>query len=363
MNRLVSLDFFRGLTIALMIVVNTPGSWASVYPPLRHADWHGATPTDLVFPFFLFIVGVSIALAYSKKKDNGHVNAASYIKIVRRTVTIIILGLFLTLFPKFDFSNLRIVGVLFRIALVFLACASLYLNTSWKTQLKVGMACLIGYWIAMKFIPFSDGATGQLDPGINMAAWIDRFITPGRMYKTTWDPEGLFSTIPAIGTGIFGLLIGQLILNKKYTQHRKIIWIFAIGFIAFLIGNVWGWVFPINKHIWTSSYVLFAGGLAAMFLATSIWIIDELGYQNWFTKLGVVFGMNAITAYVLSGLVFRLFSIPVVGEKGIQSLWMSSLPELGLAPAFASLLWAICYTGVIYLIAYIMYQKKIFVKV
>jgi len=363
MNRLTSLDFFRGLTIALMIIVNTPGSWTHVFPPLRHAEWHGATPTDLVFPFFLFIVGVSIALAYANKKDAGHINSRVYIKIVRRTITILLLGILLAVFPKFDFSNVRIVGVLFRIGLVFLACSFLYLKTSWKTQLRVGIACLVGYWIAMKFIPFPGGEVGQLDPGVNMAAWIDTYITPGRMYKESWDPEGMFSTIPAIGTGIFGLLIGQLILNKKLTQHRKIIWIFSIGFIAFLIGNAWGWIFPINKHIWTSSYVMFCGGLAAMFLAASMWFIDELNYSNWFTKLGVVFGMNAITAYVLSGLVGRLFQIPLSGGKGLQSLWMSSLMDIGVNPQIVSLGWAIFYMLLIFVIAYVMYRKKIFVKV
>ena len=362
MKRLVSLDFFRGITIALMIIVNSPGSWSHVYPPLLHAKWHGMTPTDLVFPFFLFIVGVSIALAYAQKKASGSVSSAAFQKIVKRSFYIFCLGLFLALFPRFDFGNLRVVGVLQRIAIVFMICSILYLKTSWRTQLKVGITCLVGYWICMAFIPFPGGETGSLEPGNNFTAWIDSYITPGRFYQKTWDPEGLFSTIPAIGTGIFGLLVGQVILNKVLSQNKKIIWIFAIGTMGLLIGTIWSWVFPLNKHIWTSSYVLVAGGLASLFLAAAIWFIDELKMTRG-TKLGVVFGMNAITAYVLHGVIGRLFHIPIKGEAGIQSLWMSGLGEIGLPMQLASLLWAVSYMLLIYLIVYVMYRKKIFLKI
>lgn len=362
MKRLVSLDFFRGLTIALMIVVNCPGSWNSVYPPFLHATWHGVTPTDLVFPFFLFIVGVSIALAYAGKKQSGSISSSTYLKIVKRTLIIFALGIFLALFPKFNFGDLRIAGVLQRIALVFLVCAFLYLKTSWRTQAYIGLACLLVYYVFMCFVPFGESAAGTLEPGDNFAAWIDRFITPGRMYRKTWDPEGLFSTIPAIGNGIAGMLIGRIILEKKKSNHVKIIWIFTLGLIAFSTGYMWDYIFPANKHIWTSSFVLWTSGLAAMFLAASMWIIDELGYKKW-TKLGVVFGMNAITAYVLHGVVLRLFRLPVIGDQSIQAFWMSSLTNFGFAPKLASLLWALAYMLLIYLFVLILYRKKIFIKV
>ncbi len=362
MKRLVSLDFFRGLTIALMIIVNSPGSWSDVYAPLLHADWHGLTPTDCVFPFFLFIVGVSIALAYSKKKAGGEISRAAYTKIIKRSILIFALGLFLALFPKFDFANLRVMGVLQRIAIVFLFCSLLYLKTSWRTQLRVGIVCLVGYWVVMKLFPFGSGEIGVLEPGNNVAAWIDRYITPGRMYRTTWDPEGLFSTIPAIGTGIFGLLIGQIILNKDLTQNRKLIWIFSWGTVALFAGHIWSWFFPLNKALWTSSYVLVTGGLATLFLAAAMWFIDDQGWKRG-TKLGVVFGMNAITAYVLHGVIFRLFQIPLVGDQGIQSLWMTGLGDIGISLKFASFLWALIYMLLIYVIVYIMYRKKIFIKI
>lgn len=362
MNRLRSLDFFRGMTIALMIIVNTPGDWGHVYPPFLHAQWHGVTPTDLVFPFFLFIVGVSIALAYASKKQSGSISSKTFLKIVKRTVIIFMLGIFLALFPKFNFADLRIVGVLQRIALVFLFCSVLYLKASWRTQLYVGIACLVGYYVCMCFVPYGSSAAGTLVPGDNFAAWIDRFITPGRMYRETWDPEGLFSTIPALGNGIIGMLVGQLLLNKKKSNHVKIIWIFTLGLGCFITGYMWDYVFPANKHIWTSSYVLWSSGLAAMFLAASMWIIDEKGYQKW-TKLGVVFGMNAITAYVLHGVLFRLFNIPLINDEGIRSIWMSGLSDIGIAPQLVSLMWAVAYMLFIYVFVLTLYKRKIFIKV
>ena len=362
MKRLISLDFFRGMTICLMIIVNCPGSWSTVYPPLLHAEWHGVTPTDLVFPFFLFIVGVSIVLAYSKKKQSGSISGTVYTKILRRSLIIFALGLFLALFPSFDFANLRVVGVLQRIALVFAICSVIYLHTGWKAQLWIGVGCLFGYYLLMCFVPYGDSAAGTLAPGDNLAAWIDQYITPGRMYQKTWDPEGFFSTIPAVGTGITGMLIGAIIIAKKLTNHVKIIWIFSFGLIWFATGYMWDYIFPANKHIWTSSYVLISSGLAAMFLALSMWIIDEQGYKSW-TKLGVVFGSNAITAYVLHGVLLRLFQIPVSGDQGIQGLWMSGLQDISMSGQLASFLWAISYMLFIYSIIYVMYRKKIFLKV
>ena len=179
-SRLISLDFFRGLTIAAMIVVNDPGSWSYVFPPLRHAEWHGVTPTDLVFPFFLFIVGVSIVLALSKRKST---NKSIYFKILKRSCILFSIGIALALFPNFDFENLRVAGVLQRIALVYLFCSIIYLKSSNLIQVWLGIICLIVYWIFMTFVPFGDSIAGTLEPGNNFAAWVDQYITPGRMYQ------------------------------------------------------------------------------------------------------------------------------------------------------------------------------------
>ena len=359
MKRLVSLDFFRGLTVALMILVNSPGSWSHVYPPLLHADWHGVTPTDLVFPFFLFIVGVSIALAYHKKKMDGVISSSTYIKILRRTAILFILGLFLALFPSFDFSNLRVVGVLQRIAIVFLFCSLLFLNFNWRNQLLICITLLFLYFIAMCYVPVPGVGKGILEPGKNMAAWIDSFLVPGRMYQKTWDPEGFFSTLPAISTGITGLLIGQILTNRNTSQEQKVIWIFFGGFLTFIIGYMWGWVFPLNKHIWTSSYVLFTSGLAAMTLAASMWYIDGLNKRSY-TFVGVVFGMNAIAAYVLHGVLWRIFNL---GDPGLQRAFMAFYESIGVNMKLASLFWAVFYTSLCFLFAWILYRRKIFIKV
>ena len=358
MKRLLSLDFFRGLTIAGMIIVNDPGSWSHVYAPLRHAEWHGATPTDLVFPFFLFIVGVSISLSLSKRKGSSNL----YVKIFKRSAIIFLLGIFLALFPKFDFENLRIVGVLQRIALVYLVCAILYLNTSHSTQLKTGIGLLFIYWITMAFIPFNGNLAGTLDPGNNFAAWIDSFIVPGRLYQETWDPEGFYSTLPAIATGISGMLSGKIILDNSNSLKDKIIKLFYWGAIVLIIGSFWDYIFPINKHIWTSSYVLYSTGLAMIILAMSMWIIDEKKYTNNI-KFGLVFGSNAITAYVLHGIVWRLFQFPVINGVGFQKFWMDTGTSIGLPAKFVSFDWAIFYTLVIYFIVYQLYKRKIFIKV
>ena len=358
MKRLLSLDFFRGLTIAGMIIVNDPGSWSHVYAPLRHAEWHGATPTDLVFPFFLFIVGVSISLSLSKRKGSSNL----YVKIFKRSAIIFLLGIFLALFPKFDFENLRIVGVLQRIALVYLVCAILYLNTSHSTQLKTGIGLLVIYWITMAFIPFNGNLAGTLDPGNNFAAWIDSFIVPGRLYQETWDPEGFYSTLPAIATGISGMLCGKIILDNSNSLKDKIIKLFYWGAIVLIIGSFWDYIFPINKHIWTSSYVLYSSGLAMIILAMSMWIIDEKKYTNNI-KFGLVFGSNAITAYVLHGIVWRLFQFPVINGVGFQKFWMDTGTSIGLPAKFVSFDWPLLSTLAIYFIDYQLYKRKIFIKV
>jgi len=357
-SRLISLDFFRGLTIAAMIVVNDPGSWSHVYSPLRHADWHGATPTDLVFPFFLFVVGVSISLSLSKRKISGNL----YFKIIKRSIIIFLLGIFLALFPNFDFENLRVVGVLQRIAIVYLVCALLYLNTSFSNQLKIGIGMLVVYWITMMFVPYGGNIAGTLEPGNNFAAWVDSFIVPGRMYQGTWDPEGFYSTIPAISSGISGMFCGHIILNKSKDLRDKIILIFVTGFSSMSLGLLWDYSFPMNKHIWTSSYVLFSSGLAMLFLSTCVWIIDFKKKSKGF-HFGIVFGSNAIFAYVLHALLWRLFQIPIFNEKGIQQNWMDFGISTGIDPRFISLIWAVFYTWVIYIIIKEMYKRKIFIKI
>ncbi len=358
-SRLLSLDAFRGYTIAAMIIVNDPGSWSHVYAPLLHAKWNGATPTDLVFPFFLFIVGVSIALAFSKRLEKGSTGTDLMKKSIIRSIKIFALGIFLALFPEFNFMDIRIPGVLQRIAIVYLICSFIYLKLDTKKQIYLGVILLVGYWLMMTLIPVPEVGPANLEPGTNLAAWLDSVLIPGRMWQGTWDPEGLLSTIPAIGTGITGMLIGKLILSDKSLDH-KIIWMFFLGFLVYLLGIAWGWIFPINKNLWTSSYVLYSSGLGAMALAAFIWFIDVLGNEKS-ARFGIIYGSNAITIYVLAGMLPSLTNLG--GDSSLNSMFFNGLVNAGLAPKFVSLLWALLYCMVCFIPAYILYKKKIFIKV
>jgi len=360
MKRLISLDAFRGFTIAAMIMVNYPGSWSHVYKPLLHAEWNGITPTDLIFPFFIFIVGVSIALAYTKRLNAGVPKWPMYKKIVIRSVKIFIVGLLLWLFPKFNFETLRYAGVLQRIALVFLVCAFLFLNTKWRTQAILGAIILVLYWLAMVLIPTPGYEKAMLEPGINLAAWIDSKLLPGYMWQKTWDPEGLFSTIPAIVTGITGMLAGHLILSD-IQQERKIITLFSFGFFAFIVGYWWHFIFPINKSIWTSSFVMVTSGLASMVLAASIYFVDILG-RTRFTVPGIIFGSNAITVYVLAkpwGLLF--YKLKIAGSS-LNVHFLNIFETAGWSMKFGSLMYALLFICFNFIPAWILYKKKIFIK-
>lgn len=390
-ERLISLDALRGFTIVFMVIVNSPGSWSHLYAPLHHASWHGITPTDFVFPFFLFIVGVSITLAYSKQLT-GHVSKTKlYSKILIRAAKIFLLGMFLNFWQDFDLDRIRVAGVLQRIAIVYAVCSILFINMRWKRQLWVGVGLLVGYWALLSFVPvpmdevaqraLEEGVVersgGELvavsvhatdsgkiaanyEPGTNLAAWIDRQVLPGRFWENSWDPEGLTSTLPSIVTGIFGMLIGSLVLSVG-DPYRRVSWIFLIGFTALLLGEIWSWGFPLNKNLWSSSFVLWAGGLASMFFASCILIVDILGYKRW-TKLGLVYGANAIVSYALSGMLVMVFYDSVFGLPSLSGVFMDALTGFGVEAKLASLLYAILYMLVVFLPAFFLYRKRIFIR-
>lgn len=388
----MSLDALRGFTIALMVIVNDPGSWSHVYRPLLHAEWHGITPTDLVFPFFLFIVGVSITLAYSKRLATGAPKREMYKKIISRSVKIMLLGWFLWLWPEFNFDEMRFAGVLPRISIVFLVCALIFLNTNWKQQIWIAVVILFGYWMLMAVVPvpidevvqnalltgqvqysggvleigniskISETAIGaNYKPGVNIAAWFDRIFLPGRFWQVTWDPEGFMTTLPAIVTGILGMLIGKVILAFE-NPYKRLTWLFFIGFSMYLLGEMWAWFMPLNKNLWSSSYTLWTAGVCTMGFAASILVVDILGYTKW-TKLGRVYGANAITSYVLAGMLTLVFYRNIFGGYSLSGLWMDGLTSVGIAANLASMLYAILYMLIIYIPAYLLYKKKIFIKV
>lgn len=373
--RLLSLDFFRGLTVAAMILVNNPGSWSHIYAPLAHAEWNGCTPTDLIFPFFLFIVGVSISFALGSKKDHQK-HSTLIMTALKRALILFGLGLFLSLFPRVftepleAFKTVRIPGVLQRIAVVFFVSALIFIKTTEKTQLRTLIGLLVGYWILMTFIPVPGVGYANLEKETNLGAWLDRtLLTEAHLWRSakTWDPEGILSTLPAIGTGLFGVLIGSWLRRKDKPDAVKISWMFSIGLLAVILGLIWDLFFPINKALWTSSFVLYTGGLATLGLALSYWLIDVQGYKKGTTPF-VVYGVNAITVFFLSGLIPRILAMikvkmPDGSETGARE-WMYQIfftPYF--SPINASLAGAITFILIWLAILWWMHSRKIIIKV
>jgi predicted acyltransferase len=366
-ERLISLDVFRGITVAGMILVNNPGSWDTVYSPLLHAKWDGCTPTDLIFPFFLFIVGVSIHLAMHKQIEKGIPTQKLLWKAFKRSLIIFGLGLFLAGFPYFNLTTIRIPGVLQRIGLVFFFAVLIYLHTDWKNQMYLMIFFLLLYWFLMTVIPVPGIGVASLAPETNLGAWLDRLLLDGHLWRQskTWDPEGVLGTLPAISTALLGALSGRY-LTSQSEPATKVAWLFVYASALSVLGMWWHLIFPINKSLWSSSYVLYTGGLAMMGLALSYWVIDIQGYKGW-TKPFLAYGINAISAYFLAGIVIKgLLIIKVnLNDKSVslysylyQILYKSWLP-----PHTASLLMAISWVLIFLIPIWWMYKKNIIIKV
>ena len=362
-KRLLSLDAFRGFTIAAMILVNFPGNGDHVFNPLNHTHWWGISFTDLIAPFFLFIVGVSIAFAYTKRLEAGVPPKSMYSKIIVRALKIFAVGMFLNLIGligDFSWAEVRWTGTLHRIAIVFLVCGLLFLHTHWKKQAIIGAVILIGYWLAMTLIPTPGYDKAMLEPGINLAAWVDQQWLPGKMWQGNWDPEGILSTFPSFVTTITGMLAGVLLLSKQ-NQEQKVIQLFVYGFISFVIGIVWNWDFPLNENLWSPSFVMLTSGMASMTLAATIYIVDMKGHQNW-ANFGIIYGMNAITVYVLGDLLSLIFYGLKIGSLPLNDLFFNAVTSVGVAPKIASMVYSLMYVGINFIPAYILYKRKIFIK-
>jgi predicted acyltransferase len=378
-DRLISLDVFRGITIAGMVLVNNPGTWSAIYDPLEHAEWHGWTPTDLVFPFFLFIVGVAITLALGRRIESGVADRELYVKIVRRSILIFALGLFLATFPFYNFSRgewldpstIRVMGVLQRIAVCYLIASLIFIHTNWKQQAAVAIALLFLYWALMTLIavPGCD-LTTFYDKACNLSAYLDRLVLgEGHIWRSSkvYDPEGLLSTLPAIATTLAGVLCGHW-LRQKRNDTEKVAALFFFGVVLVVAGWAWSFWFPINKALWTSSYVVFTAGMALCFLGFCYWLIDIKGYTAW-TKPFVIFGVNALALFVGSGAMARilgLIRIPAAEEGKTISLqqWIFNNVFLPFAePINASLAYAICFILIWLFLMWLLYRKKIYIKV
>lgn len=368
-QRLLSLDAFRGLTVAAMLLVNNPGTWAAVYPPLRHAEWNGWTPTDLIFPFFLFIVGVSMAFSLVRRLEAGAGRRAILARAARRALILFGLGLALHAFPDYlDLTRLRIPGVLQRIALAYFGATVVLLAFGRRGQIAVAAALLLGYWLLLTRVPVPGGGPGVLEPGQDLGAWLDRAVF-GEAHlwaaSRTWDPEGLLSTIPAIATVITGLLAGR-VLRGDASATRKLARLCTAGAVLVGGGLAWNASFPINKSLWTSSYVLFTSGMAFLALALCWFVIDRLGWRRWALPF-VAFGRNAITAFFLSGLFARTLGLIRVPYGGDRVALKTAIHEAVFAPLgppeAASLGFAAAFVLLWLAAMWPLYRRRIFFKV
>ena len=359
-NRIISVDIFRGLTIVLMILVNTPGTWSHVYAPLLHAKWHGYTPTDLVFPFFLFIVGTSIAFAYQNKTASS----ATYRKIIVRSLKLIGLGLFLGAFmisfPFIkDFESIRFPGVLQRIGVVFFFAAILFMNFNWKTLIGICFTFLVGYWLLMTYVPV-EGVASTFDRAPNnLANYLDVKIFGTHNYKSDYDPEGFLSTLPSIATSLLGIFTGLILTSKR---EKKEMVLLGLGVVILILGYLWDIIFPINKALWSSSFVLVTAGWANIFLGLIYYFSDVRD-----VKFGSIFkyvGANAITIYFLSSFISKIMGQIKVGETSLHGwLFQNVYTHDFMTLELSSLLYGLTVVGFYMILAYIMYRKKIFIKV
>jgi predicted acyltransferase len=363
--RLTSLDVFRGITIALMILVNNPGG-ASYYSFLQHANWNGWTLADLVFPFFIFIVGAAVPFAFANKLDQGTSKKRLLARVARRTIILFALGLLINGFPTFNLATFRVMGVLQRIALCYLFASLVFLFLKPKWRIILTIAIPLAYWMLMTFVPVPGYGPGVLTENGSLAGYVDRLLLNGHLYTSTWDPEGLLSTLPAVATALIGVLAGQHLMSNRKPKTKTANLLF-FGSVSLTVGSLWDFSFPINKNLWTSSYVAFTGGIALILLATCFFIINAKGYTAW-TKPFTILGLNAIFIYVLSeigNLTLTYATIPLTENTSasLKSLVYDKLFASWAGPSQGSIIYALAYLGFCWAIAAILYRKKIFLKV
>lgn len=345
-----------------MILVNDAGDWGHIYWPLGHAPWHGWTPTDLIFPFFLFIVGVSMVLSFNSRRARGATRGELMLHSLKRAAIIFGLGLFLALYPRFDFSIVRIPGVLQRIAVVYLLASAIVLYFGRKTRMAITAVLLLGYWAAMMLIPVPGYGAGVLSADGSLASYVDRLLLYNHLYVShRFDPEGILSTFPAIATCLFGVFTGEWIRGKEPKQLVRGLLIGAV--VGLALGKIWNIWFPINKNLWTSSYVLFCAGFAMAVFAVCYWLVDFKGWKRWAQPF-VWFGVNPLAIFFLASWFGKATSVPWVGGIRIKSVVYGKVfANLFPSPYMNSLAFAVCFVLLFWFIAWALYQKKIFIRV
>ncbi len=375
-RRLTSLDVFRGATIAGMNLVNNPGDWGNIYAPFKHATWNGWTYTDTIFPFFLWIVGVAMTLSFAKRVERGDDKQKLFRHVLIRAAAIFAVGLFLSGFPfglvfshNFSFATLRIPGVLQRIAVCYLVTSAIYLTTGIAGQVRWLVSLLGVYWLAMKLVFVPGFGPGFWEPMGSLCWYIDSTLLTGHTWSGApaagFDPEGIFSTLPAVATTLFGILTGHL-LRVEASREEKTAWMFTAGGSLMFVGLVMDNWLPINKNLWTSSYSVFMAGLALLCFAFCYWLIDVKGYKTW-SKPFEIYGLNALTTFVLAGLIGRLAGIIKWTQAdgtliSLKTFYYNGLFLSWADPMVASLIHSLFIVVFLYGIAFVMYRKKWFLR-
>ena len=365
---MVSLDAFRGATIAAMILVNNPGRWSMVYAQLRHAQGNGWTFTDCIFPFFLFIVGVAVVFSLAKQRESTGMGGNTALKILRRSCVLFGLGLLLNGFPYYELSDLRIPGVLQRIAVCYLAASLITLKTRISSQICILAGLLISYWLMIELIPVPGVGAGSLEQGSNLASYVDHLLLPGHLWYNIrpFDPEGILSTIPAIGTTLFGVLAGHW-LRSNHSVETKAIGMFLAGLLLLITAQIMNIWLPINKGMWTSSYAVFMAGMSMVCLAVFCWFIDVKGHKKAATPF-VIFGMNAIAAYVISELLSKTIRVVELTQAdGKRMTLRRYIFDNVYAPLaggkLGSMIFAVSFVFLMFLVVWTMWRKRWFLKV
>lgn len=362
-NRILSLDVFRGLVIVLMIIVNSQSD--ASYPVLLHADWNGFTLADLVFPAFLFIVGLTAVISLNRYL-NLEKKTELYKSIIKRSITMFLLGILLAVFPwNIHLETFRLYGILQRIAICYLVCSFIFLNTDLKTQIGIFWFILVGYWILMTQIPVPNGALNQLTPDGTWVAYFDQLLfSANHLHDKTYDPEGFLSTLPAIATTLFGMFIGKLLLSKE-NQLKKFYLMCFLGLLVLLGGYLWNAYFPINKNLWTSSYVLWSAGISLLIFASCFLVIDLWGYQKW-ALVFKIFGMNALFAFIVHVLFlkaqFKLKFLYNGSETNLKKIITQTLFG-NFSPENAVLFYSLSFLLLNFLIVCFLYRRKIFIRI
>ncbi len=338
-----------------MILVNTPGG-DEYYSFLQHATWNGLTFADVVFPFFLFILGVAVPYAFSRRLEQGASRKQLLTRVARRTIILFALGLLLNLFSTFDLAALRVMGVLQRIALCyfFASVIFLFLKPKWRVVLTVAIP--IVYWLLMALVPVPGYGAGVLTEDGNLAAYVDRLLLNGHLYTSTWDPEGVLSTLPAVATALMGVLAG-LYLRSERKPQAKALNLLVFGVVAVCVGFVWNFWFPINKNLWTSSYVAVTGGIAIMFLASFFYVLDVKGRIGWGKPFSVL-GRNSLFVFVLS----EFLNLALI-HTGVKSVLFEGLFASWAGPLHGSFLYALAFLAFCWAVAAILYWRRIFIKI